>query len=167
VTITAIWAQSRDGAIGHQGAMPWHLPEDMKRFAALTTGNVVVMGRRTWDSLPASFRPLPGRRNLVQTRQTSWSAPGAETFTNVDDAVASAGGQGIWVIGGRAVLDAWAGRIERVELTVIDLEVPADTYAPPLPESDWSVVGRDPADGWHTSKNGLRYRFVSLVRAGR
>ncbi len=76
--IALIYARADNGVIGREGTMPWHLPEDLARFRALTQGHPVVMGRKTWDSLPARFRPLPGRRNIVLTRQQSWQAPGAE-----------------------------------------------------------------------------------------
>jgi dihydrofolate reductase len=144
--------------------MPWRLPEDLRRFASITAGHAVVMGRRTWDSLPSGFRPLPGRLNLVQTRQTDWSAPGAKAVFTVDDAVARVGGRDLWVIGGRAVFDLWLERAVRVEMTVVDLEVPGDTFAPTLDPSMWQVVSSDPPGGWHTAANGTRYRFDSLRR---
>jgi dihydrofolate reductase len=164
--VGAIWAQSPVGVIGQAGGIPWHLPEDLRHFAAVTAGAAAVMGRRTWDSLPERFRPLPGRLNLVQTRSSGWSAPGALPFAAVADAVRLAGERDIWVTGGRRVFDAWWGLIERAEVTVVDIEVDGDTWAPSLAEAQWQLVARDPGSGWHTSGNGIGYRFDSFRRIG-
>jgi dihydrofolate reductase len=83
MTVGLIWAQSTSGVIGRDGTIPWHLPEDLARFKTLTMGHTVVMGRRTWDSLPARFRPLPGRRNVVLTRNRGFDAPGAEVVGSI------------------------------------------------------------------------------------
>src|SRR3954466_13080151 len=97
------------------GALPWHLPEDMRRFKELTMGSTVVMGRVTWESLPEKFRPLPGRRNIVVTHQQSYDAPGAETAFSLEDALGAAEG-GIWVIGGASIYEQalpFANRVVR------------------------------------------------------
>lgn len=86
-----IWAQARDGAIGRDGVMPWHLPEDLAHFRSVTTGAPVVMGRRTWESLPERFRPLPARRNIVVTRDPVYDAPGASVVFSLEDALAMLG----------------------------------------------------------------------------
>ena len=97
MTVGLIWAQSTSGVIGRDGAIPWHLPEDLARFKALTMGHTVVMGRRTWDSLPERFRPLPGRRNIVLTRNGAVDATGAEVMGSMDEALVD---EPTWVIGG-------------------------------------------------------------------
>ncbi|MDR1151780.1 MAG: dihydrofolate reductase [Bifidobacteriaceae bacterium] len=167
MTIGAIWARAHGGVIGRDGTMPWRLPEDLRHFAEVTAGQAVVMGRRTWDSIPERYRPLAGRRNLVQTRDPAWSAPGATGFATVDDGVRLAEGLDLWVIGGRRTFDAWAALVERAEVTEIDLDVAGDTYAPRLAMPPWRLLASDPATGWHTSTRGLRYRFDTLVRAER
>src|ERR1700722_14341999 len=97
--VSLIWAQASNGVIGNAGAIPWRLPEDMAMFRSLTMGSTVLMGRATWDSLPARARPLEGRCNLVLTRQPGWSAPGAFSVASVATAVEQADGE-LWVIGG-------------------------------------------------------------------
>jgi dihydrofolate reductase len=93
-----VWAQAHAGVIGRNGGMPWHVPEDLAHFKAVTLGAAVVMGRRTWESFPERFRPLPGRRNIVLTRDASWSADGAERATSLDDALALVGDADAWLI---------------------------------------------------------------------
>ena len=153
-----IWAEARDRIVGADGGIPWRLPEDQQNFRALTTGSAVVMGRATWDSLPARFRPLPGRRNVVLTRDRSWRAEGAEVVHSVDAAAAVA--DGIWVIGGAAVYAAFLPVAARVVRTRIDLDVAGDTQAPELGPS-WEL---DSSTGWLTSSTGLRYVIEDLVR---
>jgi dihydrofolate reductase len=167
MTIGAIWAQTPAGVIGRDGTMPWHLPEDLRHFADITAGHPVIMGRRTWDSLPERFRPLPGRENLVLTRSPEWSPPGAHPIHSVDDAVAHLAGRDAWVIGGRQVFAAWEALISVAEVTVIRVDEPGDTFAPPLASPPWHVESRDPAAGWHRSRTGLEYRFETHRRADR
>jgi dihydrofolate reductase len=162
MTIGIEWAQSANGVIGRDGALPWHLPEDMAHFRALTAGASVVMGRRTWDSLPARFRPLPGRRNVVLTRDTNWRAEGAEVVHTVDDAVAGDGD--VWVMGGAEIYAAALPFAELAVITELEQEFEGDTYAPELDPS-WIAVDTDPAGGWHESSTGLRYRFLTLRRS--
>src|SRR5688572_31358902 len=96
-----IWAQAEGGVIGYHNQLPWRLPEDMAHFKAVTMGCPVIMGRKTWDSLPPKFRPLPGRRNVVVTRQAQWNEPGAERAASLEDAIAlCAGAPRVWVTGG-------------------------------------------------------------------
>jgi dihydrofolate reductase len=155
--IGLVWAQSRNGVIGRAGTLPWHLPEDLAHFRALTTGATVVMGRRTWESLPARFRPLPGRRNVVLTRDLSWSAGGAEVAHDLDEALTG----DAWVIGGASVYRDAVQYADRVVRTEIDLDVPdGDAFAPEL-GPEWV-----PSDGdWRTSSTGLRFRVVTLTPA--
>ncbi len=157
-TVRMIWAEARDRIVGADGGIPWRLPEDQQHFRARTTGSVVLMGRATWDSLPARFRPLPGRRNVVLTRDPSWRAEGAEVAHAVDEAVAMA--DEIWVMGGAAVYAAFLPVATRIVRTRIDLDVAGDTQAPEL-GPDWVP---DTSTGWLTSSTGLRYVIEDLVR---
>ena len=159
--LALIWAQSANGVIGTDGALPWHLPEDMAHFRALTTGATVVMGRRTWESLPPKFRPLPGRRNVVLSRQPSYDAPGAEIRADLTEAIAETGD--VWVIGGAAVYAAALPLAGRLSITDVDGEFDGDVHAPPV-GAEWHEVDVDPPAGWHTSTSGLRFRWRELRR---
>lgn len=179
--LALIWAQARpaDGGgavIGRDGGLPWHLPEDLAHFRALTTGRPVIMGRSTWESLPPRFRPLPGRTNIVLTRRAGTTLEGAAVVPDVDSAVALAGALTpgtAWVIGGAQLYAATIARADRLEVTEIDLplEPAADDARAPRIDEAWRVVATEPAavgaaPAWHTSTTGLRYRFVSYQRAG-
>jgi dihydrofolate reductase len=164
VPISLIWAQARNRVIGAQGAIPWHLPEDMANFKALTTGSTVVMGRATWDSLPERFRPLPDRHNIVLTRQPGWAADGVEVAASLEAALAAAGD--IWVIGGAAVYSAALPHADRVVLTEVDASYDGDTFAPELDEV-WQLVSADPPSGWNESATGLGYRISTYEKAAR
>jgi dihydrofolate reductase len=161
-----IWAQAHDRVIGARGAMPWHLPEDLKHFRTMTTGATVVMGRATWESLDPRYRPLPGRRNIVLSRRAEFTAQGAETATDLDGALAAAGDADVWVIGGGQLYAEAIGRADRLEVTDIDLAVDGDTRAPVVDDRVWEVAAADPDRGWHVSTAGLRYRFTSFRRQG-
>jgi dihydrofolate reductase len=156
--IALIWAQAHDRVIGAGGVMPWHLTEDLRHFRALTGSDPVVMGRRTWESLPERYRPLPGRANIVVTRQEGWDAPGATIVHSVDDALAAAG-ETVWVIGGGQVYAETLPRADRLEVTELDLDVAGDTRAPD-PGAGWSIETGD----WQTAANGIRYRFLTYTR---
>jgi len=174
MAVGMIWAQARGGVIGADGGMPWHVPEDMAHFKRITMGAPVVMGRRTWDSFPPRFRPLPGRRNIVVTRDDHWAdgegASGAERAVSVDAALAlAAEGRGAdtaadwtWVIGGGQIYREALDRADRLEVTELDLEVAGDTMAPST--AGWRAVASDPVDGWYTSRTGVHYRFVRYER---
>ena len=158
MTVGLIWAQSTSGVIGRDGTIPWHLPEDLARFKTLTMGHTVVMGRRTWDSLPARFRPLPGRRNVVLTRNRGFDAPGAEVVGSIDDAIDDQ----TWVIGGSEIYHLALPAATRCEVTEVEIELRLeddDVLAPVLDES-WTGISGD----WHDSTSGLRYRFHSFQR---
>jgi dihydrofolate reductase len=169
-----IWAEARDGEIGLDGVMPWHVPEDLAHFKAVTLGGAVVMGRKTWDSIPERFRPFVGRENIVVTRQADWSADGAHVAHSVADAVALAArltpGERVWVTGGaeiyRAALSTASETflVDRLEVTEIDAEFAGDTHAPAI-DATWHVETTDPASDWHLSRTGLPYRFVRYARA--
>jgi dihydrofolate reductase len=162
VTVSCIWAQARDRVIGADGRLPWHLPEDLRLFKRLTGGGTVVMGRRTWESLPERNRPLPGRRNVVLTRDPAWSADGAERAGSVAEVLVAVGD--CWVIGGAAVYAAFLPHARRLVVTDVDLAVDGDTRAPAL-DGGWHPVARTPDDGWATSATGLRYRVTEYERA--
>ena len=154
-----IWAQSTSGVIGRDGAIPWQVPEDMARFKDLTTGHTVVMGRRTWESLPPRFRPLPGRRNIVLTRNPHYQAEGAEVITSLDDVLAL---PDTWVIGGSEIYHLALPAATRCEVTEVEIDLrleDEDALAPMLNES-WLGTAGD----WQDSSSGLRYRFISYVR---
>ncbi|GAA1513064.1 dihydrofolate reductase [Agromyces terreus] len=164
--IGLIWAQAEGGVIGRDGGMPWHVPEDLAHFKQVTLGAPVVMGRKTWDSLNPRFRPLPGRRNIVVTRQPEWSADGAEVAASVDAALALAGDvERVWVIGGselfRATLDL-ADRLEVTELRHPDgfASRPGDVLAPNVGPGFEAVRGPEQA-----SAGGIRHRFVAYTRS--
>jgi dihydrofolate reductase len=149
--IGLVWAQSANGVIGQDGTLPWHLPEDQKHFRSLTMGATVLMGRRTWESLPPRFRPLPGRRNLVLSRVPQ---DGAQTFPELTQALAAVTGD-LWVIGGAAVYRAALPFADRVVVTEIQERFDGDVQAPDVGCSPNSV------GAWQESSTGLHYRFVT------
>lgn len=160
-SVGLIWAQSKNGTIGDSGTIPWHIPEDLAHFRAVTAGHSVVMGRKTWDSLPPRFRPLPGRRNIVVTRNRSWSADGAQVAHCVDDAIALAGPGRVWIIGGGEIYASAMDIAERLEVTEVDLDVAGDTAAPSIPNG-WVAT----ADRWQTSRNeSVRFRWIEYGKA--
>jgi dihydrofolate reductase len=162
MTVALIWAQAANGVIGSDGEIPWHLPEDMKHFRALTTGSTVVMGRVTWESLPARFRPLPDRRNLVLTRRADWTAPGATRVAHIEHAVREAQGD-LWVIGGAQVYDAALPHADRLVVTELEAAYDGDTFAPEI-DPTWRVTDREPAAGWAQSTTGSRYVVTTYER---
>ena len=155
-----VWAEAHDRVIGDRGGIPWRLREDQANFRKRTMGATVVMGRGTWDSLPAKFRPLPGRRNVVLTRDPGFAAPGASVVHTLSEAAGSA--EEIWVMGGSAVYEAFLPLADHILRTRVDLDVTGDTRAPEV--GDGWMVAHD--SGWQTSENGLRYVMEELVRAG-
>jgi dihydrofolate reductase len=158
-----VWAQARGGVIGVDGALPWHLPEDSALFRRVTMGSTVVMGRRTWESLPERFRPLPGRVNVVLTSDRGWSADGAVTAASVDEVLAEH--RDFWVIGGEAVYAAFLPHAQRLVVTDVDVEIAGDTWAPVLDEA-WTRTARTPESGWSESASaGLRYAVSEYERA--
>ncbi|TKJ20132.1 dihydrofolate reductase [Blastococcus sp. CCUG 61487] len=157
-----IWAQARGGVIGADGALPWRLPEDLALFRRLTTGSTVVMGRRTWESLPDRFRPLPGRRNVVLTSDRTWTADGAVPAHSVRQVLDEH--RSFWVIGGGAVYTAFLPHAGRLVVTEVDADVEGDTWAP-VPDAGWTRTARTPASGWSVSESaGLRYAVSEYER---
>jgi dihydrofolate reductase len=160
--IGLVWAEARDRVIGADGGMPWHVPEDLAHFRDVTMGAPVIMGRRTWESFPDRFRPLPGRRNIVVTGQDDWSADGAERAASLDEALDRAREGTVWVIGGGRLFAESLDRASVLEVTELDLAVDGDTFAPV--RDGWRTVKVDPDAGWHTSRTGIRYRFLTQER---
>lgn len=159
MTVGLIWAQSTSGVIGRDGTIPWSLPEDMAHFKRLTMGHTVVMGRRTWESLPVRFRPLPGRRNVVVSRNPVYRAEGAEVVDSIEAAIT---GVDTWVIGGAEIYHLALPLATRCEVTEVGIDLHVrddDTLAPMLDES-WIGTTAD----WQDSGSGLRYRFYRYLR---
>jgi dihydrofolate reductase len=154
--VILIYARAANSVIGKDGDLPWRLPTDLKRFKALTLGKPMIMGRKTFDSLPGL---LPGRRHIVLTRDAAWSAEGAETATTVDEALALAGDSAVAVIGGAAVYGLFLPLADRVELTQIHADYAGDTFMPPL-GPEWVETAREDhaAAGDYPAFSFLTYR---------
>ncbi|OBI21268.1 dihydrofolate reductase [Mycobacterium sp. E2462] len=163
-SVGLVWAQSTSGVIGRGGGIPWDVPEDLVRFKEVTLGHPVVMGRRTWESLPARVRPLPGRENIVLSRRDDFAAAGAQVVDSLDAALAAAqgGGTDTWVIGGEQVYVLALPLASRCEVTEVDIELPRDDDDALAPVLDDSWLGE--TGEWLTSRCGLRYRFHSYRR---
>jgi dihydrofolate reductase len=152
-----IYARSRNGVIGRDGQLPWHLPADLAHFKQTTLGQAVVMGRKTWDSLPERFRPLPGRTNIVITRQTDWHAPGALVAHSLEQAMSLCPAPGpLWVIGGAEIYAQALPLASTVVVTEIDVEVQGDAHAPKL-GTEWKEMSRL----LQQNEDGLSYSFVT------
>jgi len=155
-----IYARAANGVIGANNTLPWHLPEDLAHFKRHTLGCPVIMGRKTWDSLPPKFRPLPGRLNLVVTRQPNWQDQGAQAAASLQDALARcADAPDAWVIGGAQIYAQALPLAQSVIVTEIDLQVQGDAFAPQL-DNEWRETQR----ASHVSANGLAYSFVNYQR---
>ena len=157
--ISLIVARARNGVIGREGRLPWHIPADLKRFKALTMGSVMVMGRKTFDSLPGL---LPGRRHIVLTRDASWQADGAEMAHSVDEALELARDERVSVIGGADIFELFLPLAARIELTEILDDVPGDTVMPdPRDSGAWRELWSEE----HPAEDGRPpFRFVTLQR---
>ena len=167
--LNLIYARAANGVIGINGALPWHLPEDMAHFKRTTLGCPVIMGRKTWDSLPPKFRPLPGRTNVVITRQANWHETGAEPANNMPEALlicerlannTTPKFENIWVIGGAQVYAEALPLAQQLVVTEIEAAFEGDAYAPSL-GPEW----RESARETHTSATGLAYSFVTYQRS--
>jgi dihydrofolate reductase len=158
--ITLVVARAENGVIGRDGKMPWHLPADLKRFKALTMGSVMVMGRKTFDSLPGR---LPGRRHVVLTRDRGWRAEGAEVAHDVDEALHLAKGEAVSVIGGADVFALFLPLADRIELTEVLDEMPGDTCIDdPRRVCEWQETFRED----HPAADGRPpFRFITLAKA--
>jgi dihydrofolate reductase len=161
--VVLVAAVARNGAIGRDNALLWHEPLDQRHFRARTLGAPVLMGRRTWDSLPARFRPLPGRRNLVLSRQRGWRADGADRVDSLDAALALARAEGapqLAVIGGAEVYALALPRAGRLLLTEIDADLEGDVHFPRWPRAAFVETAREP----HVAADGTRFAFVTYER---
>lgn len=159
--VWAIVALDSLRAIGKDGGIPWRLREDLRHFKEITMGHPVIMGRKTWESLPR--RPLPGRRNIVITRNPDYSAEGAQTASSLECAIASCEPSEIPVIiGGAHIYEAALPLCTRLYVTAVELETPdADTFFPALPASEWSLAENGER---MVSENGIAYRFLTYIR---
>lgn len=163
--VTLVAAVARNGTIGRDGGLLCRLPEDMARFKSLTMGHPVIMGRKTWDSLPPRFRPLPGRRNLVLSHQRGLQLAGAEVFTTLDEALAAtADAAQVFVIGGAQVYAGALPHADRLALTEIDADFDGDCFFPPWPRGQFAETAREthhsPAERGH----GWDFHFVTYER---
>ena len=161
--ITLVVARARNGVIGRDNGMPWHLPADLKRFKAITVGKPVVMGRKTFESIG---KPLPGRHNIVLTRQANWQADGVTVVPNLAEAIVAAGLDprtrgAVMIIGGAEIYALALPVATRIELTEVDAEPEGDTFLPAFDPARWEEVGRvaHPPEGDQPG-----YAFVTLER---
>ena len=164
--VAMIWAQTTAGVIGVENGMPWHIPEDFKFFKAATMDAPVIMGRKTWQSLPAVSRPLKGRTNIVISRDADFEAPGATVVTSTDRAVQvaleSAGQTGastVWIMGGESIYRSCMDTATRLQVTMINADIAGDAFAPTI-GPEWNLASRQPETGWHTSNKGAQYAFL-------
>jgi len=159
--ITLVLAMADNGVIGDKGAIPWRIPADMRRFKALTMGKPIVMGRKTWDSFPK--KPLPGRTNIVVTRDKSFAAPGAVVVHAFDEALARAAAEKadeIAIIGGAEIYRAALPRAGRIELTEVHGDIQGDTRMDKFDPAIWREVARED----HAAGEGLGFSYVTLER---
>jgi dihydrofolate reductase len=158
MTVRLLWAQAAGGVIGAGNSLPWRLPEDQRRFRALTTGGTVVMGRATWESLPPAHRPLRDRVNVVLTRQPGFEAPGAQVVHDLAEALDRDGD--VWVIGGGTVYAQAMPLADELHVTEVRERFDGDTYAPAV-DGRWTLAEAEPAEGWAESATGLGYRYLT------
>lgn len=158
VRLFLIYARARNGVIGNHGTMPWHIPADLKRFKRLTIGKPMIMGRKTFESLPGL---LPSRRHIVLTRDSRWSAEGAEVAHSPEEALVLAGGGEAAVIGGAEIYALFMARAERIEMTEVHGDYPGDTFMP-APGPEWRLVARED----HAQEGAVpAFSFLTLERA--
>ncbi len=159
--ITIVVARAINGTIGKNGTLPWHLPGDLKHFKAVTMGSAMIMGRKTFDSLPGL---LPGRRHIVLTREASWSVPGVDVARDREEALELAGDDRVTVIGGTSIFAMFHAAAQRIELTEVLADVEGDTFMPdPRDTGDWRETARDDHPPVGTRAG---YRFTTLERVG-
>ena len=161
--IGLIWAQARNRVIGKNGVMPWHLPEDLAHFKRVTLNHPVIMGRKTWDSIPPKFRPLPGRTNIVVTRQADWHEKGAQCSSSLREALQQCENSNqVWVIGGAQIYAQALPLADELVVTEIDAAFDGDAHAPAI-GPDWRAVARDRL----VAASGLPLSFVIWHRLQR
>ncbi len=161
--IGLIWAQARNRVIGKNGVMPWHLPEDLAHFKRVTLNHPVIMGRKTWDSIPPKFRPLPGRTNIVVTRQADWHEKGAQCSSSLREALQLCENSAqVWVIGGAQIYAQALPLADELVVTEIDADFDGDAHAPAI-GPDWREVARERI----VAASGLPLSFVIWHRLQR
>lgn len=154
-----IYARAANGAIGKDGVMPWHLPEDLAHFKRTTLGCPVIMGRKTWESLPPRFRPLPGRANVVITRQRDWRAEGAQVAHSLQEAIGLCGDvRDAWIIGGAEIYAQALALASTAVVTEIEANFDGDAFAPQF-GPEWQETQRER----HVSSTGLKFSFVTYT----
>ncbi len=160
VKLGMIFARAANGVIGVNNTLPWHLPEDLAHFKRTTLGSPVIMGRKTWDSIPERFRPLPGRLNIVVTRQRNWQDKGAQCAHSLLEAMALCPAESqAWVIGGAEIYAQALGLASSAVVTEIDADFEGDAYAPQF-GSQWQETAREPLQ----SSTGLSFSFVTYTK---
>ena len=156
--IVIIAAVAKNRVIGRDNQLIWNIPEDMAHFKALTAGHTVIMGRKTWESLPPRFRPLPGRRNIVVTRQIDYAAAGAEIASSLDSAIALASQDGtVFVIGGADIYKQAMLFANRLEITEIDLNPLGDSWFPEIDAVNWQITSKNTPP----SQSGTGFSFIT------
>jgi dihydrofolate reductase len=161
--ISLVYAQSRNGVIGRDGGLPWQLPSDLKRFKETTLGKPIIMGRKTWDSLPR--KPLPGRINIVVTRQSGFEAPGAVIVSTAEAAILAAGEvPEICVIGGGEIYQMFLALADKIYLTEVDVEVEGQVLAPHLKPDEWREVSVLPAIRGENDSAAFSMRVLERIR---
>lgn len=161
--VSLVVAMSENRVIGRDNDLPWRLPADLAHFKRLTLGKPIIMGRKTYESIG---RPLPGRQNIVLTRDKSFQAPGCDICLGLDEAMAVAGNvDEVMIIGGAALYETLLARADRIYLTEVHADIEGDTWFPELDSADWKEVSRElhAAD----ERNNLDYSFVTLDRVTR
>lgn len=154
--LSIIAALAHNNVIGHGNTIPWRIPEDMKRFKEATVGKTVLMGRKTWESLPEKFRPLPGRKNVVITRQENFSFPaGVFHFANMEDALRACADEDAMVIGGAEIYRQTMPLADALLITRVDQDVPGDAFFPEIDPAVWKETQREEYNG---------YSFVKYAR---
>ena len=162
--VNLIYARARNGVIGANNSLPWHLPQDLAHFKRQTAGAPVMMGRKTWDSLPTRFKPLPGRTNIVVTRQRDWHSDGALAVDSLEWGCALCAGleprpDDLWVIGGAQLFAAAMPLATRAVVTELDRDFDGDVFAPEL-DGDWRETARES----HVTDDGMGFAFVTYER---
>lgn len=161
--VSIVVAMGHGRVIGKDNGLLWHLRDDLRHFKQITDGHPVVMGRKTWESLPEKFRPLPGRTNIVVTRDAAYAAPGTIVVSSIEDAIATAkdapGGEEVMIIGGGEIYRLALPHTDRLYLTVVDDPTPGDATFPEYEGDFTKEVAREAHE-----ENGVRYEWVTLDR---
>lgn len=149
MSLALIAGMAKNNCIGKNNTLPWHIPEDLKHFRDITTGKVVLMGRKTWESIPEKYRPLPNRTNIVVSRQTDYVVPeGVELYHSIEDALAAHQHEDVISMGGEQIYHLTLPYADTLYITHIDQEVDGDTFFPDIDESTWKETARDDHDGF-------------------